>query len=668
MLALLAIGSIAALAYVTHDPCPEGFELVEAAPSGGGIELEGVSDQTPDWIEISNTTDERRDLGGCLLRRGGKERKLPRVDVAPGTRVVVLLSSDPALGGRGWPVVNLKLRGIAPDVPFGGTEAASERVELLSRSALRSVLEVPATRGRAFGRTEDGALAILEPTPGRPNRAATIAPPGPVFTPAHGVLDGPIDLRIDRRAPGELRVTLDGSEPTSESPTSRGILHLARSAIVRAATFDGAMRSEITTQSYLVLDREDCRARRLPIVSLAGDPGRTFFDPDGLFAVNGGVWMPDEDGLPMWRPRGPNDRSNPTIRGLEREVSVETFAATSSACPGPRDGWPDTTFAAGARVHGGDWGRTHLRECPPSAWPDDWTCKHSLRLHLRSRYGVKGIRNVFAEPGPRRHETLVLVNPTDVDGSVPASDALLRTLARDTGRPTPRGRFVSVFLNAELVGLYELLERPDEDFARGSLGGGEVEVVDQEGPRAGDGRSFLELLEAADRGDFEEVRSRLEVSALIDYLLVQLYGANADWPDNNWVAMRAEGGRFVFVVWDGEDAFRKHNLLGNGLVRFPDWMDGGGRGLEGDSSVARIFRALRNDPRFVAELSTRAKQLLSTGALSRAHVEKRFGEIHAALGASLPELERYIGQVWALERGPIFMGQLESAGLVELRK
>ena len=121
---------------------------------------------------------------------------------------------------------------------------------------------------------------------------------------------------------------------------------------------------------------------------------------------------------------------------------------------------------------------------------------------------------------------------------------------RDThaamGYPAARGCFVHLYLNGLYWGLYNLTERPDADFAAASMGGDKGDYDSRRADKvlAGEKSAWDELLTAAEAGvegpdGYEQVRRRLDVPSFIDFLILNLYGANADWDgSSNWYAAR----------------------------------------------------------------------------------------------------------------------------------
>ena len=83
--------------------------------------------------------------------------------------------------------------------------------------------------------------------------SAAQAQAAPTFNKVHGMCKSPFLLRIKGEEAGSVvRYTLDGSEPTAESPQFTVNLYVKNTTIVRAAEFrDGAICSDVATASYI---------------------------------------------------------------------------------------------------------------------------------------------------------------------------------------------------------------------------------------------------------------------------------------------------------------------------------------------------------------------------------------------------------------------------------
>jgi hypothetical protein len=211
-------------------------------------------------------------------------------------------------------------------------------------------------------------------------------------------------------------------------------------------------------------------------------------------------------------------------------------------------------------------------------------------------------------------------------------DQWMRDTYREMGHLSARGRFVHVYLNGLYWGIYNLVERPAGHFLAAHLGGRPADYDARNADRVleGDARAWDALLQAANAGvrtdeALAAVGSLLDVPAFIDYMLLNLYGANADYDrSSNWYAARRRdaAGRFVFLVWDGE---RTLESATNNAIAYDD-----------DQSPLRLFQKLREHPDFRRRFATRAAQVLGpSGPLSPAAAGARFQALAQALEPAL---------------------------------
>lgn len=225
------------------------------------------------------------------------------------------------------------------------------------------------------------------------------------------------------------------------------------------------------------------------------------------------------------------------------------------------DGTTLVRCPVGVRIQGG-WNRR------PEESP-----KHSFRLIFRKRYGAGKLEfPIFGKDEPREFDELILragCNNTWLHWDAAErrrGDFLRDQWMRDThaamGHPAARGRFVHLYLRGLYWGLYNLVERPSAPFVASRLGGkpGQYDVRNGSNILEGDDVAWMELMRLADADlqnadRYAEVAERVDLPAFADYMLLNAYGANADWDgSSNWYAARRRqpAGPFVFFVWDGE--------------------------------------------------------------------------------------------------------------------
>ena len=156
--------------------------------------------------------------------------------------------------------------------------------------------------------------------------------------------------------------------------------------------------------------------------------------------------------------------------------------------------------------------------------------------------------------------------------------------ARSLGHLAPRQEWTHLFINRIYWGLYALSERPDEHFAALHLKkeGDDLDVFNGHDLRHGteklrtQSEQFLQKDFSNTPQAFKELKKIVDLPALIDHLICQIYQGKTDWPRRNYflVAAHTAEPRLRFGAWDSEIGFH-HKGIGlssakeNSLRHFP---------------------------------------------------------------------------------------------------
>ena len=197
----------------------------------------------------------------------------------------------------------------------------------------------------------------------------------------------------------------------------------------------------------------------------------------------------------------------------------------------------------------------------------------------------------------------------------------MRDSLRQMGHPSARGLFVHLYLNGLYWGLYNICERPSAPFVAANFGGKPEDYDVRNGDHIleGDGEAWNKMMTLANAGvktsaEFAALGELVDIPELIDYLLLNFYGANADWDRaSNWYAARRRTppGKFEFFVWDGE---RTLEGVTNNSMAFDD-----------DQSPPRLFHKLKENAEFRRLFSERARMHLTNGgALTPGKAAERY--------------------------------------------
>jgi hypothetical protein len=257
--------------------------------------------------------------------------------------------------------------------------------------------------------------------------------------------------------------------------------------------------------------------------------------------------------------------SHPTSRGdaWERPASIELIY------PSGQTGFQAN---AGIRIQGGAFRGFNL------------TLKKSFRVVFREEYGQGRLHYpLFGPDATDEFNNFVLrANSNDAwpyngGGATYIRDTFAVESARAMGMVASHGNFVHLYINGRYWGLYNPIERPDAAFSAAYHGGDEDnwDAINQDSVPDGNYDAWNRLLATmtqnwSDNAVYQRVQGNnpdgtrnpayenlLDVENMIDYMILNFYIGNSDWPGRNyWIGRDRTGtnGGFQFYPWDSETA------------------------------------------------------------------------------------------------------------------
>lgn len=387
---------------------------------------------------------------------------------------------------------------------------------------------VIATSEVSRGRTSQGYQWqwFVEPTPGAPNSSPSAAlgvllPPE--FDPKPGFFTNPVTLRITGSAVSQAAIyySTDGSEPLTNRYTGPITLKLPQTLRARVVA-PGFVSSDIQTGTYL-----PAFPGNLPVVAVTTPPANLWDPVRGIYTD------------------GPtNSEFYPNYaRDWERPIQLEWFEP---------DGTQGFSMAAGVKIHG-QFSR---------AFP-----QRSMRLQFRDQYGLDELKYPVFPDNPVTHfESLILRNFGNDWNIGCMRDAVGHALGDQLGLETQAWRPVHVVLNGEYFGVYELRERLDADHIAAHVGtkAANLDVIRNSSDiMAGDIRAYAEdglkvnQMKLDDEKEFLDATARIDLDNFADWLALEIYADNSDWPQNNIMAWRerSDKGRWRWAVNDLDSTF-----------------------------------------------------------------------------------------------------------------
>lgn len=519
---------------------------------------------------------------------------------------------------------------------------------------------------------------FTNPTPGLPNDMATLRPPAvaPVtFSQPHGLYDATLTVALQTTtADAQIWYTTDGSLPTPETGQRyQAPLAITTTTILRAtASAVDQLPATVTTQSYLfptAVLQQPANPPNMPATwgthpitfggGVAGQPVQADYamdpritqDPAAKPLLLEGLRALPSLSLTLPPTAFADLYSNPQQRGVAAEYAASVEFIPATGANGATNGVEATTITmltntvaaqagfqlnAGLRIQGG-----------AGRW--EYMPKHSFRLFFKAVYGATKLEYQFFPNSPVvAFDTLVLRAGVDRSfaGHPDTADLRQTTYTRDPWLRASQiavsgvgvhGRFVHLYINGLYWGLYNVVERPDASFAAAYYGGDKAEwaTASHGGPVSGQMDRFNVLMQLAQAGELDDPTKYATMLEFIDpvqfsdYLIINWYAGNTDWPENNWYAnVQYPAGRNLFFSWDGEQTWDEGALIHLG----PDSVDG----APFPNVIKQVFQALMGNADFRQTFADRLyRQLQPDGALSDQQAMQRWQTITAPLANAI---------------------------------
>ena len=320
--------------------------------------------------------------------------------------------------------------------------------------------------------------------------------------------------------------------------------------VIRAAAFDDndSCVGPVTTHSYFI-KALDCDLHGLPVLSIAADSLDLFDYETGIF-VPGATYVPADSTH--------TGNFQQTGREWERRINMEFYETDNSGL----------NQQCGLRTHGG---------------ASRWFQQKGLRLYARDEYGKKRFKHRFFETTPIANFKHLNLHPYRCSNwlQTGGQEYLSQRVAALMDVDGLGVRQVVLFINGEYWGIYTLEESPDERYLEDhyDIDLDKVNILKYWGvTNYGDGmdwwrfRNWIENADLNQPADSAYAFSRIDIPSFIDYLQLEVYGANLDWPQNNVLQWQAsDGAPFRMMFFDGDGCFTRwyyqalYNAMHQGL-------------------------------------------------------------------------------------------------------
>ena len=598
---------------------PKGPIQLSEALSCNASSLERDS-QTPDWIELYNSSSESVDLNGWALSDNPKNPEkwvFPDTAIAPGEYLLVFATgadikdtqkkkfeTNFALSSKGEVVLLFSPEGELMDklqLPFSGADIS-------------------------YGRTSAGLRYFKSPTPGEKNSEGYLGITAlPEFSTKPGVYEHGIEVALSVDEGSKIFYTTDCTVPTPASMLYAEPIKLEKNTVIRAvAVREGYLPGSAATGTYLF--NNDGAKHTLPIAALVTDPKHLWDKKSGIYAF-GEKYDPD---LPYAEALlNANFYQGRGTQGEEMQTAWErpfNFAIYGE------DNLLAFSQDVSARI-GGAFGRGRSQK--------------AFNIIARSQYGSNRMEYPFFENRQfTEYKSLVLRAGAQDQNRSKIRDELSTGLLEGTD---VRFLFQAykpyvLYLNGEYWGVYFLKEKRSRFFVAAHEGVSDSDSLDLLKASTqishGSNKEWLSLMDyirnhdLSQEANYKYVDERLDADSFMDYMICELYTGNTDYANIQYYKL--PGGKWKWVFYDFCWGFNniEHTTIKNRRGTVP--------------AASDLFNAMLSNPGWRDRFIRRFGELMDT-----VYAPERVNKLIDALYADVePEIKREREKF----NGPTFMG------------
>lgn len=481
-----------------------------------------------DWIELYNTSNQPVSLNGLYLSDDPLNLfkwSLPGSNQLPAKGYLIIWADNKNAGVH----TNFRLN-------YAGEFLAISSAMGFVMDSLTFGLQV---QGASYGRQTDGGdhwVIFSTPSPGAANntQVGSLISSPPHFSHRRGFFTNPINLELTAPGGGEIRYTLDGSDPAISSPLYAAAIQINKTTVVRARVYNGNQSpSPIVTETLLVNE-----ITTLPIFSITTDP-KNLWDLDTGIYVEGRNYSWGWGNGNFWQ-------------DWEKEAFIEFFEQDRSV---------KIAQTAGLKITGA-LSRTASQK--------------SLRLIARRSYGEpKFDYRFFKNKNINQFNEIKLRSAGNDWASTMMKDGSLQTIiAGQMDIDYQSYRPSIVYLNGEYWGIHNIREMIGDDYIEENHGfdKNNLDFITQTGTvKEGDSKAYTDLLtfvttkDMTNADNYATAAEKIDVQEYINYNVAEIFYANIDWPAGNikYWRPRIPGGIWRWIIFDQDLAFDYvwHNTL-----------------------------------------------------------------------------------------------------------
>ncbi len=529
--------------------------------------LEDFDGDTPDWIELYNTSHESMNLKGFYLSDDIQDLEkwmLPDISIAPYSFLLIFASDKDTVVTDGTVYeyhTNFKI------------SSSGEKIILADNNGqIVSEIDCPDLLGDiSFGRFPDGSKKLMKfekPTPNEKN--IRIPEHGIVFSHEAGFYDKPFYLELEHSIDDTIYYTLNGETPSRKSlrytepifidysdKISNKFCNIPTTADTTALTFRYWIEPEVNiakarilqtiiyssnkenspkryTKSYFVR-KENERKYTTPVISITTDSLNLFSDETGIY-VPGNKFTGNPKYSGNYLGKG---------KDWERPIYIEYFDENRNL---------QFSQKAGVRIHGKS---TRM------------FAQKSLKIYARDKYGEKYFRYpILPERKINKYKRFILRSTmTDWGDETMLSDVIAADAVRGLDFEYMEWKPAVVFINGEYWGIHTIRDQVGAKYIQELTGIDDDSVYCEEflPEFFPDEFEFVKNNDFTSKEKYDELSKMFDIHSAIDYFIAMIFSANVDWPVQNimaWTTIdKSKPIRFIYYDLDAGYYYTPTNMF-----------------------------------------------------------------------------------------------------------
>ncbi len=359
-----------------------------------------------------------------------------------------------------------------------------------------------------------------QPTPNTANTTAFFTDfvlNEPIFNLRGGIYNGNQSVTLFTDLGGEIRYSLDGSQPTISSQVYTSPIQLSTTTVVRARIFkEGMLPGPVITNTYFINDGMESRG--MPAVSLSSEPSN-FWDPTT------GIYV--QTFKPEW----------------EIPVNIEFFE---------NNGADRAVFneRAGVKING-----LYSWQLP----------EKMLGVYFRKKYGNSKVDySIFYDTNRAAFKTFALRASGNDWSNTMIRDILGQEMTQlNMKLDLSAWRWCTVYFNGQYMGIHNFREKIETDYIEQhyNMNAGTFDMIEnQDYAECGDLVQYNELMvlfkkDLSVKANYDAVADKMDVQNFTDLIITEVESGNSSIDHNVMAWKPKDAGKWKWIVMDLDRGF-----------------------------------------------------------------------------------------------------------------